>query len=141
MSMKTYFIIILVIIAACSSTDTDPVATPLPEPVTAEPEDIIPDWLIGNYQSRWFPTSTNISIITEASIVLNLNDFSNINQPYPLTYNLLIENVATEVDERHLTLILDNGINITFRKNDDPSVSDITIEINERHFGWFKKLD
>lgn len=133
----------MAVLVACTAPEENQVATTEPLPPVqnpSEPEVVIPDWLIGNFQSRWFPESTNISTINEASFALNLSDFININQPYPLTYYLLLENVAMESDERHLTMFLDNGINITFRKNDDPSVTDITIEVNERHFGWFKKL-
>lgn len=141
--MKAISLFILLLVTACTSPEINPVAAPEPVAPVLPPagtEAIIQEWLIGSFQSRWFAESTNITTITEESFAINLSDFSTVNQPYPTTYYLLLDNVATESDERHLTLFLDNGINITFRKNDDPTVSDITIEINERHFGWFKKL-
>lgn len=133
---KVIFIIALLTFLACTA-DTEPIENNNEPPI--EPV-IIPSWLIGSFQSHWFPQSTNLTVITENSFAVNLLDFSNVSIQYPYTYNVEFSTATVSGDERHLTLHLENDINITFRKVDDPSSNSITIEINERHFGLFKKI-
>lgn len=133
---KVIFIIALLTFLACTA-DNEPIENNNEPPI--EP-DTMPTWLIGSFQSHWFPQSTNLTVITETSFSINLNDFSNISIQYPYTYNVQYSTATITGDDRHLTLHLENDINITFRKVDDPSSNSITIEINERKFGLFKKV-
>lgn len=152
--MKTlYIIIISLLLYSCSVEDTTnypaetiepPTVVELPtEPVAGKRIYSIPEWLQGEYVSR-FPQYTDVSNFEENLIDVKLLQFGNSN------FYMKPTNIPVFEYERYIEVKYDNeAINehwqLQFWKNDTPGITDIKIVYFEGtnpplEYGWFKKL-
>ena len=120
---------LLVQLAACTNNDD-----------AAVNNSLLPAWLIGEYNSKLKPSENHIIIKSEGIFIIDLSAFDNERQ-----YIFSLNDVTTVSEPRYFSIKNYNGLDITFRRLDDPSKNDIKIEIFDNgqlyEYGWFEKLN